>query len=759
MNPRTLTFFLIASLCSFSISTLNAQLNQGFENLTTTLNCGNNNCLYFDSEPASVQHFLSDENIPVSASGTTAVLGFVTEFTPSRSGASGVDGLTDGDVFGVGGPNQLLSELGVEANEGNQAFLMQDTDGQVSMYFDDVDLSGTNSPVLRLDYILSETTWERSSGQNDRFYVRVEIDQCVSATTITLLDTDGGGSGGNNGGDIDALEIEGAWTTLSTDLSDFTGCRARLIIEFDSNSAAEILGIDNVEFTEGRPVGSETIRVPLLVGSTQEAAIVAILEAGLSLGEIDSVPSLEWAAGLVIQQNPEAGSISEPGTAVSLLISTGEQDTIPPEIICPDDIVVSVDGSSCGTRVSFEVLASDGSGEVEVETSVASGSFFALGTTEVTAVATDEAGNTSSCRFNVIIEDDIYKALEIRGFVLVDAHRNQDIMELEEGMTLDLEELTTDSLNIRAIGTEDVESVGFELTGIEEVKRNENLPPYALFGDHGGDYVAHQFLTGSYMLKATPYALNNLSGEAGESLTVSFAIERMSDDSESEIPSESDIDMVLFGEDDVHNSIERVVLVDALNITDIMNIEDGWIIDLLTLAKTRFNIRADTSSDVESVAFDLTGPVHHRRTENVPPFSLFGDWKGNYYSGNLPLGNYRLSITPYTEKNLEGIAGIPKVIGFTIIEGNGGGLFLKLYPNHSNTLIMADFGKDMKQVRKQSLQIHDVQGRLIRSYSSSALLGQNPFEIPTQSIPPGIYFMTVEDTSGRLEQKTFVVRK
>ncbi len=761
MKPRTLSGIMIFILCSLTINTIKAQVSQGFENLYTTLNCGNSTCLYFDTQSAEVPHELADyNNIPVMAEGAEDLLGFTTEFTPSRSGTSGTDGLGDGDVFGVSGSDQINADLGVAAPEGNQAFLMQDTDGWVSMYFDYVDLKGTESPVLRLNYMLSETTWERSSGQNDRFYVRVEIDQCASATTITLLDSDGGGSGGNNGGDIDALAIEGAWNTLISDLTSFVGCRARLIIEFDSNAAAETLGIDNVRFSEGRPFGDESFEVPQLVGLSQEEAITTILEAGLSLGDIDSISSIEWAAGLVIQQDPEAGSISEPRTAVSLWISAGELDTIPPVIVCPEDIILSVDASACGTQVRFEVMANDEGGNVQVETSVTSGSFFSLGTTEVTAVATDVAGNTSSCSFEVIIQDATAKELKIRGFVLVDAHQNLEIMEITDGMTIDLRNLNTDSLNIRAVGSEDIQSVGFKLTGRCNLRRKENLPPYALFGDYKGDYVAHHFQEGGYLLTALPFPEKNLGGVQGQPLTVSFEIESSKIEGELETPSDAEIVPALISEgENYQNTIKRIVLVDAMNNTDIMNIEDGWVINLLTLVQTRFNIRADPSGDVKSVAFDLAGPVHQRRTENATPYSLFGDWKGNYYSGNLPVGNYRLSVTPYTEKYLGGIAGIPMVIGFTVIEGNGGGLFLKLYPNHSNSVIKADFGKDIKPVRKHSLQVHDIQGRLIRSYSSSELLGQNPFEIPTQSIPAGIYFMTVEDASGRVERKTFVISK
>ena len=180
-------------------------------------------------------------------------MGFATQFTPSRTGTSAV-GLTDGDAFGVAGNTQIQSELEVDAPEGNQAFLMEDTDGWVTMFFDYVDLTGTTSPMVSLKYFVGETGYESGNGGNDRFFVGVLIDNCAQATTVTLIDTDGGGSGGGGGLDMDDginAVIEDAWTTLSANLSPYVGCRAQLIIEFDSNSSSEELGIDDIAFTEG----------------------------------------------------------------------------------------------------------------------------------------------------------------------------------------------------------------------------------------------------------------------------------------------------------------------------------------------------------------------------------------------------------------------------------------------------------------------------------------------------------------------------
>jgi len=763
MKLKLISGLLILSTVLMAPKLLHAQVSQRFENINTALNCGNTSCLYSDPEPADQRHFLSDnEGIPVMRDGSAQELGFVTEFIPSRTGASGADGLGDGDVFGIGGENQIIVELGAEAPEGSQAFLMGDTDGWVSMYFEYVDLNGTNSPMLQLEYILSETTWERSSGQNDRFFVLVEIDRCDSATEITVLDTDGGGSGGNVGGDIDALGIEGAWNTLSADLSAFIGCRARLVIEFDSNSAAESLGIDNIVFTEGFRANDELendIEVPDLIGLSQEAAIAAILEAGFSIGEINSITSADIGEGLVIEQEPAAGILTVPGSSVSLMISLGNQDNTPPEIYCPDDFVLGVDPSNCGTRVNFEITATDDSGISEISSTIPSGSFFSLGTTKVVATATDESGNSSNCSFNVIIDDTSDNQLEIKGFVLIDADLDTGILQLRDGMRILTDSLGTQNLNIRAIASESTQSVNFGLSGAREWQHVENVSPFSLFGDYKGDYTVNELLPGHYTLTAIPYPSKNLDGDPGRSLTVNFEIYRTSEEADPKQPLSEDLVPVIVGEGDVlSNTIERIVLVDAINNQDIMSIEDGWIIDLLKISKTKFNFRADASKDVRSVAFELTGPFHVRRTENEIPFSLFGDSKGDYYSRNLPLGNYRLAVRPFSEKDLNGLAGEPIIIRFTIIE-NGGGYFLKLFPNPAVTEIKVSMHEIRKTTETFEILVFDMQGKLVHSEKSNGLAEEDAFKIAVTTLPAGVYYMTVQGNQGTVEKKTFVIKK
>ena len=80
------------------------------------------------------------------------------------------------------------------------------------------------------------------------------------------------------------------------------------------------------------------------------------------------------------------------------------EDNTDPVITCPANINVSNDPGVCGANVSYNVNATDNCSATVVVSPV-SGSAFALGTTTVSATATDPAGNSVSCSFTVTVND------------------------------------------------------------------------------------------------------------------------------------------------------------------------------------------------------------------------------------------------------------------------------------------------------------------------------------------------------------------
>ncbi|HTS15966.1 MAG TPA: HYR domain-containing protein [Verrucomicrobiae bacterium] len=121
---------------------------------------------------------------------------------------------------------------------------------------------------------------------------------------------------------------------------------------------------------------------------------------------------------LVITQSPTNGTIVTVGTN-TVLITVADLDgnstvctssfivvdSTPPVITCQSDITNSLDVGQTSAIVTFPTpTATDNcSTSVTVTCTPPSGSIFQLGTTPVTCIAVDSAGNSASCRFNVVL--------------------------------------------------------------------------------------------------------------------------------------------------------------------------------------------------------------------------------------------------------------------------------------------------------------------------------------------------------------------
>ena len=93
-------------------------------------------------------------------------------------------------------------------------------------------------------------------------------------------------------------------------------------------------------------------------------------------------------------------------------------DTEDPVISCLDNIAQNVDPNLCGAVVTYNTpTATDNAGTptVTLKTGLASGQIFPVGTTIVIYEAEDEAGNTSECRFEVTVKDNINPTVNCTG--------------------------------------------------------------------------------------------------------------------------------------------------------------------------------------------------------------------------------------------------------------------------------------------------------------------------------------------------------
>jgi len=110
----------------------------------------------------------------------------------------------------------------------------------------------------------------------------------------------------------------------------------------------------------------------------------------------------------------------------------------------------------------------------------------------------------------------------VTGLELIDAANDVSLGSLTDGMSINMNEVSFSNLSVEALTTKDVGSVKFELSGENSSSRTENDAPYTLYGHSNGDYSGNNFTTGNYNLTVTPYSEDNLTGEVGIPLTVSF---------------------------------------------------------------------------------------------------------------------------------------------------------------------------------------------------------------------------------------------
>jgi len=79
--------------------------------------------------------------------------------------------------------------------------------------------------------------------------------------------------------------------------------------------------------------GPQAVKVPDLYGNTPDQAARILEGVGLKLGEQTEAPSDEAAEGQIIEQQPTAGAAVEPGSEVSVTVSSGPELRTVPNVV------------------------------------------------------------------------------------------------------------------------------------------------------------------------------------------------------------------------------------------------------------------------------------------------------------------------------------------------------------------------------------------------------------------------------------------
>ena len=118
-------------------------------------------------------------------------------------------------------------------------------------------------------------------------------------------------------------------------------------------------------------------------------------------------------------------------------------------------------------------------------------------------------------------------------------------------------------------------------------------------------------------------------------------------------------------------------LVDVSDQSVLASFKDGASVGLADPDKGSYGIRADLASGetVGSVSLELEGPRRVApRTENLAPYSLYGDYQSGQvrrlHGANLPAGSYTLRAVAYSEASLGGDKLGALEVSFTVVKVN-----------------------------------------------------------------------------------------
>ena len=113
-------------------------------------------------------------------------------------------------------------------------------------------------------------------------------------------------------------------------------------------------------------------------------------------------------------------------------------------------------------------------------------------------------------------------------------------------------------------------------------------------------------------------------------------------------------------------------LVDTSDQSEVATLTEGAAVTIDDPASGSYGIRVEvaTGAEVGSVRLELSGDKSVSRTENMAPYSLYGDDGTNLNGENLPVGSYTLRAAPYSENNLGGDELQALEISFSVAKAN-----------------------------------------------------------------------------------------
>ncbi|MGB5691862.1 MAG: T9SS type A sorting domain-containing protein, partial [Flavobacteriaceae bacterium] len=152
---------------------------------------------------------------------------------------------------------------------------------------------------------------------------------------------------------------------------------------------------------------------------------------------------------------------------------------------------------------------------------------LSLGANTVTATPFTGGGGSGDAGIDLTIDFEVVdtgQPADIISFVLVNADTDEVIGTLINGDVVNLGDFAANAFNISAeVDIAGVKSVVFDYNGVSNF-RTENVAPYALGGDSGGNFAPLAFPLGINSVTATAYSSNNGGGAVLATADLSFEV-------------------------------------------------------------------------------------------------------------------------------------------------------------------------------------------------------------------------------------------
>ena len=135
------------------------------------------------------------------------------------------------------------------------------------------------------------------------------------------------------------------------------------VIEQEPTSGANISAQTPISLTISLGEQTKEVIMPSLLGSSQSAAVSALVDSGLIVGKIDRMFSDDYPSGTVMWQSYDEGEKLNPETTVDLIISKGPNNNSDFEL--PEGTIDLTDGAQEGDMKLFTFTIEPPTGKSE----------------------------------------------------------------------------------------------------------------------------------------------------------------------------------------------------------------------------------------------------------------------------------------------------------------------------------------------------------------------------------------------------------